>query len=392
MPTRITSIDALRGLTIAFMILVNDPGDWRHVYWPLDHAAWNGWTPTDLVFPTFVFLVGCSIVFSVGARLARGVTRTAISLQMLRRFGILFFIAMFLTAYPHFHMTRLRILGVLTRIALCYLIAGLIYVWVRRARWLVLIVFVLLAGYWVLMRWVPVPGLGWPVRDFPLLDPDRNLAACIDRGFNGWCQAWLHTGRLYEKTRDPEGLLSTLPAVATALLGVLAALWLKTTRSATTLRNGLLAAGAVSLTLGELWNVWFPINKKLWTSSYVLMAGGWALLALGLGYWLLDGERIQDRASGWGRAVRAAVWPLLVYGSNAIAAFCLSELLVETLSWWKVPFGDGRRISAWGWVYGHGFAWNGSTENTSLAFALVYVVVCFLPNWLLWRKKIFLRV
>jgi predicted acyltransferase len=289
-------------------------------------------------------------------------------------------------------MTRLRILGVLTRIALCYLIAGLMYVWVRRASWLAAIVGVLLVGYWVVMRWAPVPGLGWPVRDFPLLDPDRNLAAWMDRGFNAWCQAWLHTGRLYEKTRDPEGLLSTLPAVGTALFGVLAALWLKTTRSAATLRNGLLVAGAVSLALGELWNVWFPINKKLWTSSYVLTAAGWALLALGLGYWLLDGERIQDRASGWGRAVRASVWPLLVYGSNAIAAFCLSELLVETLSWWKIPLGDGRRISAWGWMYAHGFAWNGSTENTSLAFALAYVVVCFLPNWWLWRKKIFLRV
>jgi len=385
---RITSIDALRGLTIAFMILVNDPGDWAHVYRQLDHATWNGWTLTDLVFPTFLFLIGCSIVFSIDSRVKRGVPKARLALQILRRSLTIELINLAITVYPHFHFARMRLFGVLPRIALCYLIAGLIYLYVGKVRWLVAIGLTLLLGYWILMRWVPVPGLGWPVHDFPLLDPDRNLTAWIDRGFNAWTQHYLHTGRLYEKTRDPEGLLSTLPSVATVLIGILAARWMRRPETESGRRNGLLAAGAISLALGEFWNLWFPINKKLWTSSYVLMAAGLALLALGIGYWWLDVKRVQDRS----RAVRAMIWPMLVYGSNAIVAFAFSEFVVKTLGWWKIPTGDDDSISAWGWTYAHLFARHGSNENTSIAFALAFVLFCFLPNWFLWRKKIFLRV
>ena len=272
-PTRITSIDALRGLTIAFMILVNDPGDWAHTYAQLDHARWNGWTLTDLVFPSFLFLVGCSIVFSTTARLARGATRTHIALTMFRRALYIFLIKMFITIFPAFHnLTHLRLFGVLTRIALCFLAAGLIFLYVRSARALAAITVAILLGYWLLMRFVPVPGLGHPVHDFPLLDQDRNLAAFIDRAFNAWCQRWLHTGVLYERTRDPEGLLSTLPSIATTLIGVLAGLWLTRTNSGpyritqTQCRNGLLLAGILCFSAGELWNLTFPINKNLWTS------------------------------------------------------------------------------------------------------------------------------
>lgn len=390
--TRVVAVDALRGLTIAFMILVNDPGDWKHVYAPLEHAKWNGWTLTDLVFPSFLFLVGCSIVFAVESRLARGVAAGTIALQIFRRALVIFAIKMALTVFPYFHMTRLRIFGVLTRIALCYLIAGLIYLWVRRARWVFVSVIVLLVGYWALMRFVPVPGIGWPVRDVPLLDMDRNLAAWLDRGFNDWCQRLLHTGVLYEKTRDPEGLLSTLPAVGTTLIGVLAGLWLRRTSGVDAItrsvcRNGLLAAGAGCVALGELWGVWFPINKNLWTSSYVLLAAGWSLLGLACAYWLFDAERLQERS----RVVRGALWPWLVFGSNAITAYAMSNLIVKLLLWWKVQ-DNGQMVSVWGWVYEHAFARWGSTENTSVVFALAFVVVCFLPNWWLWRRKIFLRV
>jgi len=387
--TRIASIDALRGLTVAFMILVNDPGDWSHVYPPLDHAQWNGFTPTDLVFPMFLFLVGCSIVFSIDSRLARGDSKPAIARQIVRRAATIFAIKMFLSAYPHFHLTHLRIYGVLTRIALCYLIAGLLFLYVRSVRALAVIAVAILIGYWLLMRFVPIPGLGHPVHDFPILDPDRNLTAWLDRGVNAWCRRWLHTGRLYEQTRDPEGLLSTLPALATTLFGIFAALWIRARQSVNKTLNVLLAAGLLSLTLALLWNPWFPINKKLWTSSYVLFAGGWSLVGLALGYWLLDSKRFQERS----RTVRALVWPLLVYGSNAITAYVFSEFLVETLLLWKLPpDAAGHTLTAWAWSYFHLFARNRSTENTSLAFALAYVVVCFVPNWLLWRRKIFLRV
>jgi predicted acyltransferase len=401
--TRITSIDALRGLTIAFMILVNDPGDWDHVYAPLDHAPWNGFTPTDLVFPTFLFLVGCSIVFSISSRLAKGVPRMTIALQILRRATTIFAIKMFLSAYPHFHFTNLRIYGVLTRIALCYLIGGLIFLYVRSAKALIATTVTLLLGYWLLMRFVPIPGLGTPVRDFPILDPDRNLAAWIDRAMSHFTLTTIHLGRLYQKTRDPEGLLSTIPAVATTLFGILAALYLRHTSSpnlsnpiggphVSLLKRGfaLPLAGIVSLAIGLLWNPWFPINKNLWTSSYVFFAGGWCLLLLALFYWLFDALQLQQRS----RVARAILWPFVVYGSNAIAAFVISELIVLTLIAWRLPSAAPgvRRQTAWSWLYTHLFAAHGSTANTSLVFAVAYVVVCFLPNWLLWRRKIFLRV
>ncbi len=397
---RITSIDALRGLTIAFMILINDPGDWAHTYAPLDHAPWNGFTPTDLVFPMFLFLVGCSIVFSVQSRLARGIPRRTIAFQMFRRALYIFLIKMFLTAFPHFHLGHLRIFGVLTRIAICYLLAGLLFLCCRSAKALATIGVALLIGYWMLMRFVPVPGLGHPVGDMPLLDPDRNLATWLDRAFNAWCQRWLHTGALYERTRDPEGLLSTLPAVATTLLGILAALWLRYSaalplrsgrwamlhRDRT--RNGLLLAALTSLALGMLWNPWFPINKNLWTSSYVLFAGGWSLLALAIFFWIFDQQVVRQRSP----LARALLWPLLVYGSNAITAFAVSNLIVEVLLWWKLPRPGLSPISVWAWIYVHLFAFRGSTNNTSLAFALAFVALCFLPNWFLWRRKLFLRV
>jgi predicted acyltransferase len=389
-PSRITSIDALRGLTVAFMILVNDPGDWAHVYWPLDHAEWNGFTPTDMVFPMFLFLVGCAIVFSVDSRLKKGVPRRTIALQIVRRAAIIFALKMFLSAYPHFHLTRLRLYGVLTRIALCYLATGLLFLYVRSVRALAGIAVALLVGYWILLRFVPIPGLGLPVRDFPILDPDRNLTAWLDRGVSAFTQQWLHTGRLYEKTRDPEGLLSTLPAIATTLFGVLAALWLRGKETAAGRREGLLAcAGLLSLALGVLWNPWFPINKKLWTSSYVLFAGGWSLLGLAAAFWLFDARRVQLRS----RAARAVLWPLQVFGANALAAYIFSEFLVETLLWIKLPpDAAGHTLTAWAWSYLHLFARHGSTANTSVAFAAAYVALCFVPNWLLWRKKIFVRV
>ena len=209
------------------MILVNDPGDWAHTYTQLDHAPWNGFTLTDFVFPNFLFLVGASIIFSMQSRLARGASKKTLALHIFRRAFLIFAIKMFLTAYPHFHYHTLRIYGVLTRIALCYLVAGLICLFTQRARTLLLITASLLVGYWALMRFVPVPGLGIPTHNFPILDPNNNLAAWLDRAINAFTQRVLQTGHLYEHTRDPEGLLSTLPAIATTLIGSVTAIWLR---------------------------------------------------------------------------------------------------------------------------------------------------------------------
>jgi predicted acyltransferase len=375
---RVTAVDVLRGLTVALMLLVNDPGDWHHIYAQLDHSEWNGCTLTDLVFPTFLFVMGCSIIFSMQARLAKGDTGAQLAKHIARRSGGLLLLGWFLAALPHFQIMHMRLYGVLPRIALCAFFAGLICLMVRRWQMLALLTVAILVSYWVLMRFVPVPGYGMPVHDVPLLDPDGNLAAWLDRA--------LHLGRLYEHTRDPEGLLSTLPAVATTLLGALTGYWL---RSATPERRktlGMLGAAAALLAAGWLWGYSFPINKKLWTSSYVLLSAGWALLALTLLYWLLDVVRLQERAL----AVRAAIWPWLVFGSNAIAAFAIQVLLVKLCANVHVAH-DNTPTTLWTWLYEVGFARHGSTLNTSLAFAVVFVGVCFVPVWVLWRKRIFLK-
>jgi predicted acyltransferase len=238
------------------------------------------------------------------------------------------------------------------------------------------------------MRFVPVPGFGVPTRDIPLLDPIGNLTAWIDRGISAFTLRTINMGRLYRVTSDPEGLLSTLPAIATTLLGSITAVFMRSPAyTPVTKRNVFALAGALFVAAGELWNRTFPINKNLWTSSYVLLAAGISLLGLALFYWLVDMRRIQDKS----RIAKAALWPWLVFGSNAITAFVVSELFVETMGW--IKFHDaGRTVSSWNWLYVHGFSHGNSTEATSVAFALAFVIVCFIPNWLLYRKRIFLKI
>ena len=397
---RVLSIDVLRGITIAFMILVNDPGDWGHTYAQLDHAKWNGWTLTDLVFPSFLFIVGASIILSLHSRIAGGESRRNLGVHIVRRSVTIYVLAMVLNIVPYFRFTHLRLYGVLPRIALCYLCAGLICLVTQRARNLLVIVAVLLIGYWALMRFVPVPGCGVPVRDVPLLDPDCNLAAWLDRSVIGFIQRTIHTGYLYNKTRDPEGLLSTIPAVATTLLGAVTALWMRRVGTVSEgagfpatkahCAAGLFLAGLVSMAAGLLWNVWFPINKNLWTSSYVLFAAGCSLVGLAACYWLIDVRRLHEtRVGGW------LVWPWLVYGSNAIVAYVTSVVLVKTLLFIKISSvlgPNGKPVTAWGWIYNDLFARGHSTELTSLAFGLWFVLMCFIPNWILWRKRIFVKI
>jgi predicted acyltransferase len=419
-PKRVLSIDVLRGLTIALMILVNDPGDWDHVYTQLDHAPWNGFTLADLIFPNFLFIVGASIILSLRSRIARtggsldASTRKSLAPRILRRASIIFAIGLFLAAFPRFDLNHLRLFGVLPRTAICYLVAGLVCLTTQRPRNLIAIVATLLLGYWALMRLIPVPGHGTPTLDVPILDQNRNLAAWLDRAFNTFTQRWLHTGALYERTRDPEGILSTLPAIATTLIGAVAALWIirpdgnydqpalrdamppRTVRHISTL-TVLLGAGFVCAVAGLLWNLTFPINKNLWTSSYVLFSAGLSLLLFALCYWLIDIRHLSETKAGkWLTA------PWLIFGSNAITAYVISALIVEIMLWIQVPGSwvaiPGRAVTgnrpanAWLWTYRWFFARGGSTHITSLIFAISFVAVCFIPNWLLWRRRIFIRV
>ena len=388
-PRRVLSVDMLRGITIALMIMVNDAGDWEHVFGQLDHAKWNGWTLTDLVFPTFLFLMGASIVFSMRSREAKGDCNPTQVGHIFLRFAKLVVLALMLAYFPRMHWT-MRIYGVLMRIALCYLIAALILLAVpaaHRVRVLLAIVLTLLVGYWVLLRFAPVPGAGHPVRDFPLLDPMWNLTAWLDRCVSGFLLKWLHTGTLYQKTRDPEGLLSTLPAVASVLLGALAGMWMRRPQSDRRMQRGLALAGAVGVVAGEVWEIWFPINKNLWTSSYVLLAAGLAALLLALCSRLVD-----QREQPWPRWLRRMTWPWFVFGSNSIVAYTASEALEKVGSSLKIADAEGDRHSLWALTYENVFARHGSNEWTSLAFAASYVVVCFVPVWLLWRKRIFLKM
>ncbi len=386
--SRVLSVDVLRGITIAFMILVNDPGDDKVSYWPLEHAEWNGWTPTDLVFPTFLFLVGCSIVFSIGSRLRNGTPKPQIVWQVAKRAFWILVINYSLRLLPDFrNLTHIRFYGVLPRIAVVYFFASLIYLALPRARDLAIACGICLISYYLLLRWAPIPGVGIPGRDVPFMDQYNNLTAYIDRGFLHFTVKYLHTGSLYNEYRDPEGMLSTLPSIGTSLLGILAGMLVRSKLSTMKVRNTLALGGVAAIVLGLIWNVWFPINKNLWTSSFVLLAGGIAALLLGICYEIYDVAQWQHRSP----LVRRLSWPWIVFGSNAIAAYVLSGFYGKIMRF--IPIHDGNEIShPFGWLYQHGFAHWGSTANTSLAFALFYVGLCFIPIWVLWRRGIFLRV
>ena len=379
-PPRMLSVDILRGLTIAFMILVNNNGDESHAYWALKHAAWNGFTPTDLVFPTFLFVVGISTVFSTQSRLAQGATKLNIFLHTLRRAVILFALGQVVNNFPFFHLATWRVYGVLPRIAICYLIIATFYLLSTGWRNKVVVAVAALVGYWILMRYVPVPGYGVPGRDIPLLDHDANLVAWLDRHI-------FSAPHLYERTRDPEGLLSTIPALATTLMGLLTGLWLRTSHTLAEKARGIASAAFLSLIAGGLWNFIFPINKKLWTSSYVLFAGGLSLLLLALCMWIVD---LRRQTAKPGSSTEPAPWLkiLLVFGTNAIFAYVLSELLASVL--YSIHLGSG--VTAQQAIYQaiHGVIAN--APFASLVYSLLFVAVCWLPTLVLYRKKIFLKV
>jgi len=368
--SRLMSLDLFRGATIAGMILVNNAGDEPNSYWPLKHAEWNGWTPTDLVFPFFLFIVGVAMAFSFSSRLKRGESRQKLLGHVLWRGLVLFALGIFLNGFPNqYHLSSWRVYGVLQRIAICYVISAILALWANWRGWTLTIVGCLM-GYWMLMRFVPVPGFGVPTHNIALLDPDRNLVAWLDRK--------LLAGHLYEGTRDPEGVLSTIPALATSLLGLLTGQWLRSARSAKSKAMGMALFGLTGVVSGKILNLGFPINKKLWTSSYVVFTAGLALLCLALCYWIVD---IQQWRGMWTKL-------LLVFGMNAIAAYVFAELISHLLD----HVHAGGAMSWQEFFYGHVFVPLASTANASLLYALAYVLVCWAAMWVLYRRGIFLKI
>jgi predicted acyltransferase len=379
-PVRMVSLDVLRGLTIGFMIMVNNNGDGNLAYWAMKHAAWNGFTPTDLVFPTFLFLVGVSTVFSTQARLAQGATRQSIFLHTLRRTIILYLLGLVVNSFPFFHLSTMRFYGVLPRIAICYLFVATLYLISSGWKDKVALVIAALIGYWLLMRFVPVPGYGLPGRDVPLLDHDGNLVAWLDRQI-------FSAPHLYERTRDPEGLLSTIPALGTALIGLLTGLWLRTSHTLAEKARSIAIAGISGLILGGIWNIWFPINKKLWTSSYVLFAAGFSLLLLALSIWIVD-IRSQREADADPATRYRRFMPLLVFGVNAIAAYVLSELLPGIFENIHVRPG----VSFLHWCYLGILQVVPDPALASLLYSFAYAAACWIPMYVLYRKRIYIKI
>lgn len=363
---RLRSLDAFRGLTIAGMILVNNPGSWAHIYPPLDHAEWNGWTPTDLIFPFFIFIVGVSLTYSFARRVAEGADRGALIGKIAVRSLLIFVIGLTLNFIPRFDLSTLRIAGVLQRIALVYFVAALIYVTTssRAQRW---IAAGLLIGYWLAMTLVPVPGHGAGV-----LEPVGNLAQYID--------SHLLRGHMWKAEWDPEGLLSTIPAIATCLLGAFTGDLLRSDRSPRAKAARLVGWGVAGIAAGEIWNVWFPINKNLWTSSYVLFTAGAALLAFGALYWVID---VRGR-SRW-------AWPLFAFGANALLVFVLSGLVARILGLWKIGTGESA-VSAWHFAYEHWFASWAGAMNGSLAMAIVFVLFWLGVMGIFYRRGIYVKL
>src|SRR3984885_5338137 len=375
---RLLSLDVVRGITIAFMIMVNNnggPGSWRF----MNHAAWNGLTPTDLVFPTFVFVVGVSVVFAFETRLARGAKRAQLAWHTVQRAAILILFGIVVNSFPTFQLVHMRFYGVLQRIAICYLVVGLFYLWDSRASTKGFALVVSLVGYWILVRWTPIPGVGMPGRDVPFMDMTQNLVSWIDR------HVFPYHLYLYppdHNVRDPEGLLSDLPAVGTALMGVLTGLWLRSSRTSAAKAFGLGVASGSSLALGYLWSLSFPLNKNMWTSSFVLVAAGYSLALLTLAFWAVE---VQGWLKGW-------TWAWLVFGSNAIAAYMISELLPGALDHISVATGPGRHVDLNEWIFGHVFAHVPNPHWAAFAYSVSFTAVCFLPVWVLYRKKIFIKL
>ena len=365
---RLESLDVFRGITVAAMILVNNPGTWEHIYSPLRHAAWNGCTPTDLIFPFFLFIVGVSIHFAYQHKTTEGLTQK-VFLKITRRTLIIFSLGIFLSLFPKFDFSVVRIPGVLQRISVEFFFSSILYLttgWLTQIRIAVLLLLV----YYILMTFVPVPGFGEPN-----LEPGTNLGAWLDYS--------LLEGHLWvqSKTWDPEGILSTIPAIATGIIGMLTGKLFTEIKEPATRVSWMFLIGAVLIVFGLSWGLFFPINKSLWTSSFVLYTAGIAMQFLAACHWLID-------VNGKKRWSKPFTW----YGMNAIFVFVASGLLAKILGRIKLDDGAGGEISSWTWIYKNAFEHWLTPINASLAVALSLVTFFGLILWWMYRKKIFIKI
>jgi predicted acyltransferase len=368
---RLSSLDVFRGIAITGMLLVNQASLADRVYPPLLHAEWNGFTPADLVFPAFLFIVGVAMAFSLAKYTTQSKSRN-VYWRIGQRFGLLFFLGMLLNGFPFYDLQTIRIMGVLQRIAIAYLFAAIAVLNLpRKGQWILTVL--LLIGYWIALSFIPVPGYG-----AGNLSPTGNFSAYIDRLIIG--TQHLYRADNYNSLGDPESLFGTLPAIVNVLAGYFTGDWLRTqpVRSRTTI--GLIVFGLISLICGWAWGWFFPINKKLWTSSYVLFSTGWSLLLLAICYELIEVRQYRR----WSR-------PLEVMGLNAIFVFVASVLLIKALIKTSVTNGNSTS-TAYTWIYQHIFAsWAGGM-NGSLLFAIVTVLFWWAILYFMYRKRWFVKI
>jgi predicted acyltransferase len=359
---RLISLDAFRGITVALMILVNDPGSWDAVYAPLLHAEWHGITPTDLVFPFFLFIVGVSIVLAFSKRIEKGIPKRALYKKIIIRSLKIFAVGIFLSLFPEFNFAELRIAGVLQRIAIVFLVCSLLYLHLDWKK-LALTGGGILIAYWLIMVLVPVPGIGEAN-----LNPGTNLAA--------WIDSKLLPGTMWQGTWDPEGLLSTLPAIVTGITGMLAGLMIVGTKTLDRKIIWLFTVGFLVFITGGVWDWFFPINKNLWTSSYVLYTSGAAALTLATSMFVVDVLKISKQTT-IGR----------VFGANAISAYVFAGMLPALLSGVKV---SGHSFNS---LFMDALANLGiEPKLASLLYAIMFVAICYIPVHILYKRKVFIKL
>lgn len=440
--SRLISLDVFRGMTIAGMVLVNNPGTWSHIYDPLEHASWHGLTPTDWIFPFFLFIVGVAIPIALGKRLVEGITQKVYT-KIVSRSAMIFALGLSMSVIPFFQFAAtnapdwlkmliwmamtggllflllrnfkaagiliglsiagviglnlagynvvpynfgtMRIPGVLQRIAVCYLVVSIIFLHTNWKQQIYIAIGILL-GYWAVMTLVPVPGCDVTTID----DKACNLAAWLDRSILTEDHIWRSA-----KVFDPEGILSTLPAIATTIAGVLTGTWLTKRPSASVLSesggtahddnlnkvSGLFFFGTVLLGAGYVWNSYFPFNKALWTSSYVLVTAGLALLTLGACFWLIDIKGYK----AWAK-------PFVIFGMNALPLFVFSGIFARMIGAYRVSGADGQPVAVQKWVFDNIFLSVAQPVDASLLYAICFILVWLFLMWLLFRKDIYIKV
>ena len=366
---RLLSLDVFRGISIAGMILVNNPGSWSHIYSQLRHSQWHGVTFTDLIFPFFLFIIGVAVTFSLSKQIESGADRKKLMLKILRRTAIIFLLGMILSGFPNFNFATIRIPGVLQRIAVCYLFTSIIVLrtgWRGQAYWAA----GLLLFYFLAMKFIPVPGFGAGV-----LTPEGNFAAFIDRIFL--------TGHMWSQTKtwDPEGLFSTLPAIATTLTGVLTGWFLRSEKPKVEKTVWLLLIGNLGLLAGWTFDSWFPMNKSIWTSSYVIYTSGMALIFLGICYYTIE-------VLNWRKWTK----PFALYGMNSISVFMLSGLTARLMAVIKFTNDDGTKTSLASLLYNTLYTSWLPPMTASLSWAVTWITGFLILMWFMDKKKIYIKI